>query len=154
MAPVVRIGPPEGGLYRKDAAKIIRIQAMTQPLRVLFVCRLNRNRSATAERLFCKRQDLDVRSAGTNEEARVQVNERMMDWADMIFAMDSLEEDNLKEMFPNHSSLARIVCLDIPDQFGFNDPELVRLLTHRVELHLTKGANSAGGARSKSPKPS
>ena len=35
------------------------------PRRLLFICRLNRSRSATAERLFAKRTDLDVRSAGT-----------------------------------------------------------------------------------------
>ena len=110
---------------------------MTQPRKVLFVCRLNRNRSATAERLFCSRQDLDVRSAGTNEDARVRVNQLMMDWADVIFAMDSEEHGNLKGMFPDHASLARIVCLDIPDVYGFNDPELVQLLQERVTSHLT-----------------
>jgi predicted protein tyrosine phosphatase len=114
---------------------------MTQPLRVLFVCRMNRNRSATAERLFCKRPDLEVRSAGTNEEARVRVNQRMMDWADVIFAMDSEEEGNLKTMFPEQTSLSRIVCLDIPDQYGFNDPELVGLLQERVDPHLVRSAS-------------
>lgn len=109
---------------------------MTKPLRVLFVCRLNVNRSATAERLFCTRSDLDVRSAGTNENARVQVHARMLDWADVIFALDDIEEKNLKTMFPDHAALARIVCLDIPDVFGFNDDELVRLLEQRVAAHL------------------
>ena len=124
---------------------------MTQPVRVLFVCRLNRNRSATAERLFCKRQDLDVRSAGTHEDARVRVNKRMLDWADVIFAMDSEEHDKLTAMFPGHAALARIVCLDIPDQFAFNEPELVRLLQARVDPHLVTGADAAGEGRSESP---
>ena len=114
---------------------------MAKPLRVLFVCRLNRNRSATAERLFCKRQDLEVRSAGTNEDARVQVNQRMMDWADVIFALDDIEEKNLKGMFPDHAALARIVCLDIPDVYGFNDAELVSLLQERVEPHLFRSGS-------------
>ena len=111
---------------------------MTQPRKVLFVCRLNRNRSATAERLFCKRQDLDVRSAGTKEDARVRVNQRMMDWADVIFAMDSEEEGNLKRMFPDHPSLGRIVCLDIPDRSTFMDPALVRLLEAKVGPYLPR----------------
>ena len=109
---------------------------MTHPRKVLFVCRLNRNRSATAERLFCKRQDLEVRSAGTHEDARVRVNQRMMAWADVIFAMDGIEDGNLREMFPGHAALGRIVCLDIPDIYGFNDTELVQLLQGRVEVHL------------------
>ena len=123
----------------------------TQALRLLFVCRLNRHRSATAERLFCKRHDLDVRSAGTSEDAMVRVNDRMLEWADVIFAMDEDERNNLKRMFPNHPAIARIVCLDIPDVFSFNDPELVRLLAERVQTHLSKGAPGADAARSGSP---
>ena len=69
---------------------------------VLFICRLNRHRSATAERIFCKRKDLDVRSAGTQEDARVRVNKRMLDWAHVIFAMDDIQVDALRQMFPGH----------------------------------------------------
>jgi predicted protein tyrosine phosphatase len=124
---------------------------MTPPVRVLFVCRLNRHRSATAERLFCKRPDLDVRSAGTSEDAMVRVNDRMLEWADVIFAMDDEERNNLKRMFPDHPALARVACLDIPDVFPFNDPELVRLLEERVQTQLSKGAPGANAARSGSP---
>jgi predicted protein tyrosine phosphatase len=125
---------------------------MTQPLRVLFVCRLNRHRSATAERLFCKRQDLDVRSAGTSEDAMVWINERMLDWADLIFVMDDDQQRKLKEMFPEHPALQRAVCLDIPDIFGFNDPELVQLLQERVQRTLD-ATNRPGGAGARSGSP-
>src|SRR5262245_26465997 len=98
------------------------------PKRVLFVCRLNRYRSATAERMFCKRRDLDVRSAGTAEDALVRVTERMLDWAEKILVMDSKEVEALKRMFPGHPALDRLVCLDIPDEFVFLQPQLVELL--------------------------
>ena len=78
------------------------------PRRLLFICRLNRSRSATAERLFAKRTDLDVRSAGTAPDAT----------------------------FAGHSALGRVVCLDIPDDFTFLQPELVELLEQRVPQHL------------------
>lgn len=106
--------------------------------RVLFLCQFNRCRSATAERLFCKRPDLDVRSAGTSEDALVQVNQRMLDWADVIFTMDPQQHRALARMFPEHPSLKRLVCLDIPDDFGFLDPELVKLLKERVPPHLVR----------------
>jgi predicted protein tyrosine phosphatase len=105
--------------------------------RVLFVCRFNRCRSATAERLFCKHPDLDVRSAGTDEDALVRVNRRMLDWADQIFTMDSSQGRALEQMFPGHPALERLVCLDIPDDFGFLAPELVKLLEERVPPHLS-----------------
>lgn len=110
--------------------------ASTVVRNVLFVCKLNRSRSATAERLFCKRPDLDVRSAGTNDDALVRVNQRMLDWADRIFIMDPTQADALAQMFPGHPSLARMVCLDIPDDFTFLQPELVQLLQERVAAHL------------------
>ncbi len=104
--------------------------------RVLFICQFNRCRSATAERLFCKRPDLDVRSAGTSDDALVRVNKRMLDWADLIFTMDPEQERALSRMFPGHPSLSRLICLGIPDDYGFLDPELVRLLEERVPAHL------------------
>src|SRR5215210_8042909 len=112
--------------------------ASTPVRRVLFVCLLNRVRSATAERLYCKRADLDVRSAGTSEDAMVQVNERMLDWADVEFAMDEDQRAALEQMFPGHHAVAEIVCLGIPDEFTFLQPELVTLLEQRVPPHLEK----------------
>ncbi len=77
-----------------DAVKISRFRQMTQspqPRRVLFICHLNRARSATAERVFCERPDLEVRSAGPSEDAMVRVKRRMLEWADVIFTMDPLQ---------------------------------------------------------------
>lgn len=104
--------------------------------RVLFVCRLNRHRSATAERIFCKRKDLDVRSAGTEEDALVRVNARMLEWADIIFAMDPEQVESLRRMFPAHPALQRVICLDIPDDFAFLQPTLVEMLRQKVAQHL------------------
>ena len=56
---------------------------------VLFLCFYNRRRSATAERVFAKRTDLDVRSAGTSRDALLRANEHMLEWADVIFIMDA-----------------------------------------------------------------
>jgi predicted protein tyrosine phosphatase len=100
--------------------------------KVLFVCHLNRVRSATAERLFCKRSDLDVRSAGVASDAMVRVNARMLDWADMVITMDEGQRRALQQMFPEHPALPRVVCLQIPDEFTFLQPELVVLLQERV----------------------
>jgi predicted protein tyrosine phosphatase len=111
-------------------------------MRVLFVCRLNRKRSATAERVFGKDPALEVRSAGTSHDALVLVNRRMLDWADVVFTMDPGQRDDLARMFPTHPALARLVCLDIEDNYDFLDPELVRLLRERTKPHLEAAARS------------
>lgn len=109
----------------------------TPPVRnVLFVCRWNRCRSATAERVYAKRPDLHVRSAGTSSDALVQVNLRMLDWADTIFIMDPEQQRALEAMFPDHPAVARAICLDIPDDYLFLQPELVALLEERLKTHL------------------
>jgi predicted protein tyrosine phosphatase len=107
-------------------------------MRVLFVCHYNRKRSATAERIFGKDPALDVRSAGTSEDALVRVNARMLDWAEIVFTMDGEQERDLSRMFPQHPGLGRIVCLDIEDQYDFLDAELVTLLRERTAPHLAR----------------
>ena len=64
----------------------------------------------------------------------------MLDWADVIFIMDDGQRRALRVLFPAHPTLDRIVCLDIPDHYGFLQPELVQLLEERVAVHLNQGA--------------
>jgi predicted protein tyrosine phosphatase len=122
------------------------MQPPRPPVRVLFVCRLNRRRSATAERVFCKDPSLDVRSAGTAADAMVPVNARMLDWADVVFAMDREQVRLLQQQFAGAPALRRIICLDIPDQYPFLHPDLIELLRERVTPHLDRlreGGSSA-----------
>lgn len=107
-------------------------------IRTLFICYYNRKRSATAERLFGRDPALDVRSAGTSDEAMVQVNEHMLDWARVVFVMEDEQRRELARMFPNHPALKRLICLEIPDKYEFLDPELVTLLQERTRPHLER----------------
>src|SRR5215213_7475778 len=105
------------------------------PQRVLFLCRHNRMRSPTAERMFSKRGDLEVRSAGTEADALARVNVQMLDWADVIFIMDEQQRRALRRAFPEHPALERLICLDIPDEFSFLQPELMTLIDDRATPH-------------------
>jgi predicted protein tyrosine phosphatase len=108
------------------------------PIRALFICHYNRKRSATAERVFGKDPSLDVLSAGTSDEAMVQVNQRMLEWADIVFVMDGEQVEALSTMFPRHAALEHVVCLDISDTYHFLDPELVAILQERTRPHFDK----------------
>jgi predicted protein tyrosine phosphatase len=112
---------------------------------VLFVCRLNRSRSATAERIFCKRADLEVRSAGTSDDALVRISRRMLDWADVVFIMDDDQRSSLEQLFPSHPALGRLICLQIPDDFTFLQPALVQLLEERVTPYLDNESSKSEG---------
>jgi protein-tyrosine phosphatase len=107
-------------------------------IRALFICHYNRKRSATAERIFGKDPGLDVRSAGTSSEAMVQVNERMLDWADIVFVMDDEQASALRHSFPTHPGANDAVILHIKDDYHFLDPELVQLLRDGATPHIDR----------------
>ena len=107
-----------------------------RPPRVLFLCRYNMMRSPTAERMFSNRADLEVRSAGTASDALAHVNRQMLDWADLVFIMEEQQRRSLHRRFAGHPALERLICLDIPDEYTFLQPELIALLESRVTPHL------------------
>ena len=94
----------------------------------LFVCSRNRWRSPTAERLFDGAPGIQARSAGTEAGARVRVNARLLGWADVIFCMERRHLQRLRERLPDALEGKEIHVLDIPDDYGFMDPELVETL--------------------------
>jgi predicted protein tyrosine phosphatase len=110
----------------------------TPPIRALFICHYNRKRSATAERVFAKDPSLDVLSAGTSDEAMVQVNQRMLEWADIVFVMDNEQVEALGKLFPDHPRLEHVVCLHIADDYHFLDPQLVAILHERTKPHFER----------------
>lgn len=56
----------------------------------------------------------------------------LAEWAQIIFVMEKAHRTRLARRFGAHLRHARVVCLDIPDNYGFMDAELVRLLEARV----------------------
>jgi predicted protein tyrosine phosphatase len=56
-------------------------------------------------------------------------------WADVIFVMEKTHRAKLSKRFKRHLK-ARVICLDIPDDYAFLDPALVALLHAKVGPHL------------------
>jgi predicted protein tyrosine phosphatase len=104
--------------------------------RVLFVCSQNRLRSPTAEQIFSTREDLEVSSAGTNNDAENPLTPELVSWADIIFVMEKSHRNKLMRKYRAQAKNARVICLDIPDDYEFMDPTLVRLLETRVSRYL------------------
>jgi predicted protein tyrosine phosphatase len=103
---------------------------------VLFVCSQNRLRSPTAEQVFAPRADLECLSAGLNHDAEQTMTAELAAWADIIFVMEKRHRSKLREKFKAHLKDTRVVCLDIPDDYDYMDPELVRLLETKVSRFL------------------
>lgn len=107
---------------------------------VLFVCTQNRLRSPTAEQIFSSRPGFEVASAGTDPSAGVPVSPELLAWADVIFVMERAHRNRLTKRFKQHLKSKRIVCLDIPDEFEYMDPALVKLLEAKVGPFFARGA--------------
>ena len=105
-------------------------------LKVLFICSQNRLRSPTAEQVFADWPGIETSSAGLNHDAENPVTPELVQWADIIFVMERAHRSKLSAKFKPHLGKARVICLDIPDEYGFMDPALIRLLKAKVPRHL------------------
>ena len=107
--------------------------------RVLFVCSQNKLRSPTAEQVFSNRAGFEVASAGTDRGAETPVSSELIEWADVIFVMERAHRNKLSKSFRAQLKDKRIVCLDIPDDFEYMDPMLVRLLEAKAGPFFSRG---------------
>ena len=124
---------------------------MTQTTHVLFICSQNRLRSPTAEQVFSNRPGFEVASAGLNNEAEVPVSPELLAWADLIFVMESAHRNKLSKQFRAHLQAKRVICLDIPDEYEFMDPLLVKLLQIKAGPFSNAGRAADGDCRSVRP---
>ena len=102
----------------------------------LFVCSQNKLRSPTAEQIFSAREDIEVSSAGTNHDAENPLDNEQIECADMIIVMEKHHRNKIQKRFFAALKTKRIVVLDVPDEYEFMDPGLVRLLNAKMMRHL------------------
>lgn len=105
-------------------------------MRALFICSRNRMRSPTAEMVFAQWPHVETDSAGLAPDAEVPLTAEQLDWADVIFVMERAHRRRLSQRFGPQLRGKRVVCLDIPDNYAFMQPELVALLEGRVGPYL------------------
>ena len=114
-------------------------------MRMQFVCARNRLRSPTAERVFAAVAGVEAESAGVAPDAENPVTPEQITWADVILVMEPAHRAKLSRLFPAALRGKRIVCLDVPDDYDYMDPELVRLLRERVGRAIPALATDTSG---------
>jgi predicted protein tyrosine phosphatase len=50
--------------------------------------------------------------------------------------MEARHRDYLEEKFPEALAGRRVICLRIPDDYGYNDPDLIEMLKFSLSPHL------------------
>jgi predicted protein tyrosine phosphatase len=106
------------------------------PQKLLFICSRNKWRSRTAEELCQDVPGFVAKSAGTEPGSRQRVTEGLIGWADLIFVMEAKHRDYLRTKFPQAIEDKRVICLRIPDNFTFNDPDLIDILKANLSSYL------------------
>jgi len=105
-------------------------------------CSANRLRSPTAEQVFSTWPGVETDSAGLSSGATVLLSAEQVEWADIIFVMEKAHRQKLARRFRRHLKNKRVICLDIPDDYAFMDPVLIRALENRVGRFLTQPARA------------
>lgn len=103
---------------------------------VLFICSRNKLRSPTAEAVFAALPGIETDSAGLAEDANCPLATDQLDWADIVCVMEKRHRTLLARRFSRHLLGKKVVCLDIPDNYDFMQPELIQLLEKRAMPHL------------------
>lgn len=105
-------------------------------IHALFVCTQNKLRSPTAEQIFSTWQGVETDSAGIGNDANVPLSVEQIEWATLIFVMEKAHRNKLSKKFKAHLNGKRIICLNIPDDYEFMQPELIKLLEAKVSAFL------------------
>lgn len=99
--------------------------------KVLCVCSAGLLRSPTAARVLAEEYNYNTRAAGLDtEHALIPVDDALLYWADEIVCMNNEQLVRLTDM-TEHMPGKEYVCLDIPDDYAYMSPALVKLIKER-----------------------
>lgn len=96
-------------------------------------------RSATAQKIFENDNRFEVRSAGTDNSAATVLTPQLMDWADAIIVMEKHHRSFIRSKHPSYYNTKKIVCLYIPDDYEYMQPELIAILKDKVDDVYQRG---------------
>jgi len=97
-------------------------------MKVLFVCNQNLNRSKTAEEVFKGR--FQTLSAGLYNKK--SLSDKELGWADVVMVMEDEQRTEISRRFPKLYLQKKILSLNVPDIYHYNQPELISVLKDRM----------------------
>jgi len=102
-------------------------------IKLLFICTVNRMRSATAHKIYENDNRFEVKSAGTDKTAKTVLSDEILNWADSIVVMEKHHRHYIRKHYPEVYRTKRIVCLYIPDNYRYMQEDLIEILKIKVE---------------------
>jgi predicted protein tyrosine phosphatase len=108
-------------------------------MKVLFVCTVNRMRSATAHKIYEGDSRFEVKSAGTDRTANTVLTEELLNWADAVVVMEKSHRSFIRNNHFKIYNSKKIVCLYIPDDYDYMQAELISILKDKFEDVFRRG---------------
>jgi predicted protein tyrosine phosphatase len=108
--------------------------------KVLTVCSAGLLRSATLQNFLIKEYGYNVRNCGTEGSyALIPISEALVKWADEIVFVSIDNYYDVKYQLEEFGiDNNRIFVLDIPDQYGFNDPKLLAIIKEQYVKKISR----------------
>ena len=112
--------------------------------KVLCVCSAGLMRSPKAAWVLSQEPyNYNTRAAGlTQEFALVPVDKVLLHWCSEVVCMSGAQADEVQDLLDDMQEEKPIISLNIPDMYGYRDPELVELIKSAYD-EATKGVTNA-----------
>jgi len=130
-----------------NALSIVKNPFQGKSKKVLCCCSAGLLRSPTAAEVLREEWQYNTRAAGLEESfALIPVSRPLLHWADEIVVMTSRHAEAaialLQEEFGDEIPHPPVVCLGIPDEFSFRDPDLKDIIRNSYKQYLDEPKNT------------
>jgi predicted protein tyrosine phosphatase len=115
-------------------------------IRMLFICAKARGRGPTAAQIASGWEGVRADCAGVSEDADDLLSLEQLEWADIIFVMETRHKTRLDSKFGGAIRGRQVISLNVPDLYSFMDPELVQILTKKIRPYLRQGGRKGDSA--------
>jgi len=120
----------------RNSMAVIKNSYQGNATKVLCVCSGGVLRSPTAAWIISNEPfNFNTRSCGDKDYALIPLSEELVTWADEIVVMDEWHAKSVKEKLIEacyEPGYREIHVLNVPDDYDYRDPELVRILTEKL----------------------
>lgn len=89
-------------------------------------------RSPTAADICASWDGIETDFAGLSNDADERLSSEQLAWADIVFVMERRQKVKLGSVMGTQMKGLRVRCLDIPDKYGYMQPELVEILEQKL----------------------
>ena len=105
-------------------------------IKILFVCKMNRDRSRTAEEIYQNHPQLEVKSAGIAWNAIQRVTPELLTWATVILCMEESHQRHIEIYFEKFIAGKVIDYLDIEANYAHLLPNPRIYMKEKVDAWL------------------